>query len=114
MRLFYLRDTNKFPVACVISERFKDYRVRFAVSTHNPVDRYSKLDARNVAAIRLLTGKHWETPIITPRGATKVGVVSIIADPDNNFPLRARAAAKLWLETHTTKTEEHSAQEHKG
>lgn len=98
MRIFYLRNSSKFPVACVISERRGD-KIQFAVSTHNPVDRYSRFDARGEACIKILTKDFAEVYIVPGRGETKKSIVKFIADPSNGYPFRTQEAARLWLQT---------------
>lgn len=98
MRWFYLKDENKFPVACVASELDED-QVKFAVSTHNPLDPFNREMARKVAIGRLthnkLVGKVPAVPGIKER------IVSQIA-MDEKLPTRTVKAANYWLEQRKT------------
>lgn len=94
MKLFYLRDKHRNPVACVVSEILTPKYVAFAVSTHNPIDLFDRSEARNVAVQRLIEG---DVTIIKHQLGVKEKIVQAIAD-DKEFPTRTRVAAKLWLD----------------
>lgn len=52
MKHFYIRDVNKFPVACVVSELRGDI-IFYGVSVYNSKDQFNKHMAYNVAYGRL-------------------------------------------------------------
>lgn len=96
-RVFYLRDANKFPVACVASrvvdsENLKTPIIRYAISIHNPKDTFDRKRGREIAIGRLLKGKHigW----VHKQPGVKIEVLNEIAR-DPNIPQRVRDAAKL-------------------
>ncbi len=93
MRWFYLKDENKFPVACVASELDED-KVRFAVSTHNPLDPFNREMARRIAIGRLTHRKFTGEVSATP--GIKEKIVSYIAQ-DEKLPTRTVRAANYWL-----------------
>lgn len=55
--IFWLRDADKRPVACVASIRYDSGDVKFAVATHNPHDQFNKVLGRNKAIGRLFADK---------------------------------------------------------
>lgn len=95
MRYFYLREESGLPSTCVASELVNDDKtVRFAISTYNPVDRFSKKEARDQATERLNSGNYFsEVPVFSP--FTKRFIVEMLATLD--APLRTKQAAALWL-----------------
>jgi hypothetical protein len=96
MKIFYLRDERKFPVACVASELLDGGKtVRFAVATHNPADRFDRVRAREVAAGRLHKSKNI-AEIARPEVRIKAAVVTAIM-MDESLSTRTRDAARLWL-----------------
>lgn len=94
MRWFYLKDENKFPVACVASELMGD-AVLFAISTYNPLDRFDREMARKVATGRLASKKVLG---IVPANEQRIKerIVKAIAGNDQ-IPARTVRAAKYWL-----------------
>lgn len=54
-RIFFLRDKNQFPVACIAS-LLMEGGVQFAISVCNPLDEYDRHAARSIALKRLRTG----------------------------------------------------------
>jgi len=92
MRVFYLRNRDRFPVACIASRKVKGDVVEFAMSIHNPVDKYNKALGRQLAKGRLLEGK----AIASVRAPFKANVVRMIAEmPD--LPNRVRKVANQWI-----------------
>lgn len=99
MKHFFLRDKYKKPVGCVVSQRFvnnhMDY-VIFAVSAHNPLDRFSRKDAF-VEAVRNFE----KNGVILPtRRGIKIDIMNTIIEHPVLFPQRTRDAAKLWVKEH--------------
>jgi hypothetical protein len=112
MKIFYLRNENNVPIACVASERGWDEKIgldaglvdilstetiNFAVSTRNPLDELSKKLGRHIATERLRLGKH---VTMTKSIHVKRDIVAFIADPVNGYPLRTQDAARHWLQAH--------------
>lgn len=126
VRIFFLRNENKFPVACIAStiEQVVDGAiVRYAISTHNPKDPYDKKLARSMALERLAKKKMWvhvrETPFEKlvgssidlpddPKLIKKMMLTEIANEAD--WPQRVRDAAKLWLSTTSERAKEDSQQ----
>lgn len=127
-KIFYLRNKHGHRVACVASELDGDL-LRFAVSSHNPKDKFSKDVARRVAVGRLQARRCFELRLGQAHGTTvKAKILEIIADAcrctegrpgtpfhhrlacyhwagpgftdRTNVPHRAREAARLWLAQH--------------
>lgn len=48
-RITYLRDKTGFPVVCLVYSRVTPGTLHFALSCHNPEDKYSKKRAREIA-----------------------------------------------------------------
>lgn len=48
-RITYLRDKTGFPVVCLVYSRVVPGTLHFALSCHNPEDKYSKKRAREIA-----------------------------------------------------------------
>ena len=99
MKHFFLRTKDKTPVACVVSQRLilpdnKDYII-FAVSAHNPEDRFSRKQALFYAVQNF--EKHGI--ILETRKGVKSDIIRTIAENQALYPQRARDAAKLWLKT---------------
>src|ERR1017187_7043726 len=96
VRFFYLRDKNKFPVACVASTTFTTASgsyVAFAVSTHNPHDRYCRDCGKQLAKARLIDQECMLTEA-GPGAHTRIS--QRIAD-NKCQPIRTREAAADWL-----------------
>jgi len=94
MKLFYLRDKNNHAVACVASELTKE-GITFAVSTHNPIDPFSKAMAREVAMGRLVSGRYYS---ISAGNNVKARLLHQIV-MNGHLPNRTRVAAQLWLDS---------------
>lgn len=99
MRVFWIRDASRRPVACVattLSSTEAD-TVRFAIAIPNPRDKFDRARGRAIAEGRLSKphSRHlaW---FVSPREA-KRSVMEKIAD-DTTLPIRVRDAARLWLE----------------
>lgn len=116
VRIFYLRDSKRFPVACIAS-KLEGNKLKYALSTHNPRDPYDKAMARNIAETRLALGR-----VVIERNTRKpsfpplqcVGGSILLGDEptkeikakllqeiatSSKLPQRATDAAKLWLES---------------
>lgn len=117
VRYFFLRDRNKFPVACVASVRGqRDGRdwLNFAVATHNPKDEFNKTIAKNIATNRLFTeGRDCNDGFAVTCTHLRYQLVSNLYDGAArgfHYPVRTLEAAELWLQNfaahHTVKGDE--------
>jgi hypothetical protein len=117
MRYFFLRNENKFPVACVASVYDKEMdAIKFAVSTHNPIDNFNRKRAKQIASERITAGKFLTIHNPDDVKNIKWGICyDIVAEkfPGEQIiegrtgrhqgfkvaylPERTREAAKLWL-----------------
>jgi len=102
-RIYYLRDQQKRPVACIASLRDATTdRVSFAVSTHNPLDPYSRKLGRAIALGRLATKP---TTLATNAHILSAIIRYLAHAPVERFggrvwtevPWRTRKAALRWL-----------------
>jgi hypothetical protein len=104
-RFFYLRDKDKFPVACVASITNNTDRVQFALSIHNPRDIFDKTRAKEIALDRLRMGKTTGEVEFDPRPGIKTRIMGVIATTEfmnhrakpMRIPDRVRRAAREWL-----------------
>lgn len=109
MRFFYLRDENNHPIGCLASELDKATdTIKYAVSVCNPIDSFNKKQAQALAAGRIAMGDCMSITLSPIKGFTKRYMLELIAlSPDsgyyNQYPHRARDAAKRWLESHKEK-----------
>lgn len=101
----YIRNEKGFPVACLAYTR-EDGLFKYAVSVHNPKDKFDREMARKVAGGRLLKNessscmgipledefKDWSTKDCIQF------VMEQFADEDYMFPTRLQKAAKQYLE----------------
>ena len=114
IRVFFLRDAQRFPVACVASE-LVDNTVFYAVSTHNPKDKFSRAFARKVALERLamIGNTKRSTRVVDAvrmeKGVKKAICLEIVQkvkwlegrkETIPFFPQRTREAAQEWLNAH--------------
>lgn len=107
-RFFYLRDSNKFPVACVVSTKNVQNQVQFALSIHNPRDVFDRIRAKEIALERLRAGKILGEVSFEPRSHIKTSIMTVIAASEYmnhrakpmRIPDRVRAAANGWLIRH--------------
>jgi hypothetical protein len=99
LRYNWLRDKNNVPVACIASKREKNF-VYFSIAAHNPIDKFSKIAGRTVAAVKFAEGF---TEITSSSGNIKVNILTAIT---NNFFIgtytssRVLEAAKYRLKTY--------------
>lgn len=93
MKGFFLHDKHKWPCAFVASDLKKD-GIAFSISTHNPIDSFSKKVAREVAGGRLYTDKRYA--MIPAGNNVKARILQAIV-ANRYLPTRTREAAKLWL-----------------
>lgn len=98
MRVFYLRDRNQFPVACVASEKVtkgEETVVNFSLSALNPKDvkDFEKKRGRDIAEGRLVAGKIFGT--VPMCKLIKSVIVEMIYEQSKSEV--ARAAALHWL-----------------
>jgi hypothetical protein len=118
VRHFYLRDAQKFPVACVASKVLelvgegdarRPSRIAFAVSARNPKDTFSRDMARYVAYGRLQMGLVAEVNVEEGQNVKRLILEKIANEPvklkGSRDPMfmkqRVRNAAKLWLDSHS-------------
>lgn len=107
MRFFYLRNEQRFPVACVCSAIAQAHpeRAQFTMSIFNPRDVFDKTRAKEVALGRMQAGRFLgEVPV--DRGI-KLAIMQAIASleflPGQHgkgkglVPARIRDAARYWL-----------------
>lgn len=106
MKFFYLRDKKNHPVACVASF-VHNGDIYYGVSTHNPIDVFSKHEARVHAVMNGLKGPNGRVHL--QKGVKPIVVEQIANNPD--VPKRAKEAARLWLETHYQNSLEESRNE---
>lgn len=117
VRIFYLRDKQRFPVACVASAiqvnkitgadgtEVTESKLHYGVSVHNPLDTYSKKSARKIAETRLTNPGHMDGEVeCTDSKKAKYILLTAIKD-NSKLPGRARLAAKLWVKAADTKAE---------
>jgi hypothetical protein len=95
----YLRDRNYQPVGCIaIRLNPRTQFVEYGVSVLNPVDKFDRKVARQLALGRLVEAP--ET-LLVPRNPT-IHVISLAVMRDLStrklVPGRAARAAKLWLQ----------------
>jgi hypothetical protein len=99
MRVFFLRDEHRMPVACVVNKVRGD-TIQFATSTYNPIDKFDRKRARTIAEGRFNSGRVTSLPLIKGHNL-KFDVIEAIATrpavPWHPAPQRLRDAAKLWL-----------------
>lgn len=104
--VFFLRDGQNFPVACVASKVMEDGpwaqgTIRFAVSVCNPLDRkvYDPKKARKIALGRLETPRKLvgEVPVGPNVKVRIMQAITVGIDGPRPFPKHVRAAANLWL-----------------
>lgn len=96
VRVFFLRDAKKFPVACVASRlNATKALVEFTISVRNPLDEFNRQRGRKIAEDRLTLNKglHWVG--FRPKQAKK-DVLTLIASM-TTLPVRVREAAKYQL-----------------
>lgn len=97
IRVFYIRDASKFPVACVatrvIDERpgVKTPEIEFALAIHNPKDTFDKVRGREIAVGRL--EKHKIQGYVGKEAGASKRILELIAR-DEKLPQRVREAAK--------------------
>lgn len=110
VKLFWLRDEKKFPVACVAST-VKDGRIVVALSVHNPADAFNKLRGRQIALARLEKFHATNTEVevgthtfaVSNNQPAPKRVIMSLVHLKQSFPVRVREAASHWLETHPPK-----------
>lgn len=100
-RYFYIRNKNKFPVACVAMTLDRESNlIHYGLSTHAPGDNFNRKFARELAKVRM--EKHNKTVAITQQEETKSfrGVLrSLLLHlmDEKELPTRTRKAIKLWF-----------------
>lgn len=98
-RIMYLRDSRFQPVGCLAFSLSKDKKtIRYQLSVLNPVDRFERSLARQIALGRLVEGPIKIHNISGAESGTDV-VFEIMNDliGRSDLPNRARKAAKAWL-----------------
>ena len=95
-KIFFLRDRNKFPVACVASRLVATpacFFVAFSVATHNPSDTFSRARGREVAIGRL---EQDICSVVVAGPGAKARIIERIS-LNKYAPIRTREAASYWL-----------------
>ena len=94
-RIMFLRGSNNHPVGC-IAMRLGGNSVAYQVSTLNPVDKFNRRVARQLALGRLL-----ESPFLIQANASNIHetVRSVMQDISRNKSVsnRARICAARWI-----------------
>lgn len=102
-RIMFLRGSNNHPVGC-LAMLVTNNQVKYQVSTLNPVDKFDRRVARQLALGRLI-----ENPIEIGMNDTNIHnvVKCVMADiaRNNLIPNRAKIAAKKWLSSPTSQIE---------
>lgn len=89
IRVFFIRDASKFPVACVATEA-EGETISYALSVRNPIDAFDRKRGRSIAESRLGLGKIHGTVPREP-GACREILLDIAGD--EHLPKRVREAA---------------------
>lgn len=98
IKIYWMRDEIGNPVSCLATKQM-DNVIVYAISTHNPLDKFQKKVGRGIAITRLAgTQAH---AIIDGSDVKKRIMEAIVAD--TNAPQRARDSAKEWLDFETWK-----------
>jgi hypothetical protein len=99
VRIMFLRDKNGHPVGCIAIEKSSLISINYQVSVNNPVDKFDRKLARQLAIGRL-----YENPItimVTKEDlANTRSITHVVMDNmslTDRVPERARRAAKRWL-----------------
>lgn len=110
-RIMYLRDRKGQPVGCVAIKVFRDtddlYHnlIVYQVSVLNPLDRFDRAMARQLALGRMVEAPlTCHAPVEPSMWETTQSVMRDIAR-DSGQPTRARQAAKLWLRNNEPQTQ---------
>lgn len=99
-RVMFLRGSNNHPVGCAVIQLNKNDTVSYQVSVLNPMDKFNRSVARQLAIGRLV-----ESPItIAIDCATTMHNISHLVMEDiverrahNSIPTRAVRAARKWM-----------------
>lgn len=102
LRFIYLRDQNKQPHACVaVAFNKKTKQVVYALSSLNPMDKFNREVARDLAVGRLLQrGNELDlSDLENPdcHTITRVILKDLLTLDNDDLPSRARKLAKRWL-----------------
>ena len=103
-RYMYLRDQNKFPVACVayLIDR-NDNKANYGIATFNPDDKHVTFDRtflREIAVGRLALYRkiaHYPSKQYNSLAQINVAIVQAISK-ERELPKRTRKAVDLWLQ----------------
>ena len=105
MRVFFLRDATRFPIACVASEKVEDL-ILYALSICNPKDKkvFDRRRARTIAEERMKlvlssTVREKVTQFsgyVRAEGNIKRALMQEL-EADSTMPNQVRAAAEYWL-----------------
>jgi hypothetical protein len=98
VHVFWLRDEQRKPIACVASEKLPDGTLKFAVATHNPHDKFNRATGMNKAKGRLkaVHNPHHKTVPLVEGVSPRNAVLSAIA-ADPKFGISAVRAATYQL-----------------
>ena len=96
-RIMFIRDNSNHPVGC-LAMKIGSHSLQYQVSTLNPVDRFNRPVARQLALGRLM-----EKPIEIAIGETNihdtVRLVMQHISNNNTVPNRTRKAAVVWIKS---------------
>lgn len=102
-RYLYIRNKNKFPVACVAIKFDPEKNlINYGISTHCPKDNFNRKLARQIAKDRLDIRNQTinvfpEDNTTTFRGIIKALMTGLAQD--ETLPTRTRKAVRMWLNT---------------
>ncbi len=107
-RVQFLRDENGQPVGCIAIRLSRDSgelhwdQVEYEVSVLNPLDKFDRAVARQLALGRMLDNPSVvRVPVNPTMYEISCAVMKGIAR-DSYFPSRARKAARIWLKQNAT------------
>ena len=98
-RIMFLRDSKGMAIGCLVySLSPKRTKIRYQLSVLNPVDKFERSLARQIALGRLIEDR-FVIPGMTGTEPQNVLVANIMKNilVNDEVPTRAKKAAKLWL-----------------
>jgi hypothetical protein len=101
VRFMFLRDEKKQPIGC-LAIQINEPNIYYAWSVVNPLDKFDRARARNIATIRLgLFAKcygisNFITPDVSMHDVSRAVMQDLVLN--KSTPTRARKAAELWLQ----------------
>lgn len=104
LKIYWLRNEQRHPVACIASE-IEGERLAYGIATFNPKDKFDKERGRHIAMARMEV-----RPYYTPLGVNAAYRIMTHIAASSIMPLRTQVAARLWLDTHIQREEPCSTQ----